>query len=533
MKGKIKKVVSENYRIITVISIISFFVILSGTIFVLNYLNTNPENSNNHNPTSDSDVFDGYNLFVLERKQRDNNLRSLELLITDMDGEVIVSKPYTEEPHGLDVYPVELFNTTTVLLGAEDGAVLWNFVTNVTLDLNFKGHHDLEYNVNNDTFFTMSWYSTVMPDGHKYGFDRIHEYDWQGNEKWSLNTRDFVNTSWWCPYQDLYTGERRDLTHGNTVFYNSEEDVIYYLSRNCNTFFKIDHKTKEILWALGEYGDFSLFDQYGNKRDHLFFHAHSVEKIDNDTFILFDNDMHNQTKRDNHRSRILELVVDETSMTARESWIWAAPEEYYSDIWGDADRLPNGNRLGTFGTHTHPDTNIGPRLVEVNASGDIVWELNFPTSEEFEYGIYRMERFRFTPTINFTDWTMMMNNVTVNWQTWYNFRTKHPVQGSYKIYLDDLLVKNESHMFEKWWLPSSLTVNLGQLTPGVHNVTAIITDTGGNSAINTVIIHIPSAFDSLRDEPMVFGLTESRKRFPRMLIILSASFQTFVLFVYV
>ena len=172
--------------------------------------------------------------------------------------------------------------------------------------------------------------------------------------------------------------------------------------------------------------------------------------------------------------------------------------------------------MGTFGTHTHPDTNIGPRLVEVNASGDIVWELNFPISEEFEYGIYRMERFRFTPTINFTDWTMTTNNVTVNWQTWYNFRTKHPVQGSYKIYLDDLLVKNESHMFEKWWLPSSLTVNLGQLNPGVHNVTAIITDTGGNSAINTVTIQIPSAFDSLRDEPTIFELTESRKRFPRM-----------------
>ncbi|MFW9904931.1 MAG: aryl-sulfate sulfotransferase, partial [Candidatus Thorarchaeota archaeon] len=246
MKDRVKKVVLDHYRAISILSIISLLIVISGTIFILNYLNTNPENSNNHNNphTSETNAFDGYNLFVLERKRQDNQTRSLELLITDMEGEVIVSKPYTKEPLGLDVYPVELFNTTTVLLGAEDGAVLWNFITNTTLDLDFYGHHDLEYNINNDTFFTMSWYSTKMPDGNKYGFDRILEYDYHGNQKWILDTRDFVNISWWCPYQDMYTGERRDLTHGNTVFYDSEEDVIYYMSRNCNTFFKIDHKTK-------------------------------------------------------------------------------------------------------------------------------------------------------------------------------------------------------------------------------------------------------------------------------------------------
>ncbi|UCG04100.1 MAG: aryl-sulfate sulfotransferase [Candidatus Heimdallarchaeota archaeon] len=519
MENSIKRFVSDHYRSILILSIISFFVVLSGTIYVLNYLTTNSENNDtNHHHTSGTDTFDGYNIFVLERKRQDNQLRSLELLITDMKGEVIVSKNYTKEPRGLDVYPVELFNTTTVLLGDDDGAVLWNFITNTTLDLGFNGHHDLEYNVNNNTFFTMSWYSTEMPDGYKYGFDRIHEYDWKGNQRWSLNTRDFVNTSWWCPYQDRY-GERRDLTHGNTVFYDCDEDVIYYLSRNCNTFFKIDHKTKEVLWALGEYGDFDLYDLQGNPQDHLFFHAHSVEKIDSNTFILFDNDMHNQTKRDNHRSRIVEITIDETSMTAHESWSWAAPEEYYSDIWGDADRLPNGNRLGTFGTQTHPNTDIGPRLVEVNETGDILWELNFPTTEKYKYGIYRMERFRFTPTINSTDWTTTGSNVTVNWQTWYNFRTKHPTQGSYKIYLDGLLVENDSHIFNKWWLPSTLSVTLSQLPPGIHNVTAIIADEGGNIAKSTVTIHALVALHLFRDGPMIIELAASRLEFFEVPII--------------
>ncbi|MFW9906026.1 MAG: aryl-sulfate sulfotransferase, partial [Candidatus Thorarchaeota archaeon] len=294
---------------------------------------------------------------------------------------------------------------------------------------------------------------------------------------------------------------------------DSEEDVIYYMSRNCNTFFKIDHKTKEILWALGEHGDFTLFDQKGNQRNYLFFHAHSVEKIANNKFILFDNDMHNQTKRDNHRSRILELVINETSLTANESWAWTAPEEYYSDIWGDADRLPNGNRLGTFGSETHPNTDIGPRLVEVNTSGDIVWEMNFPTTEEYFYGIYRMERFRFTPTINLTNWTTTTNEATINWNTWYNFRIKYPVQGSYKIYLDGLLIRSGSHTFNKWWLPSNLTVSLDQLSPGKHNVTAIIADAEGNSVADTVTIHITTAFYCIQNESVILELTMLNQKF--------------------
>lgn len=510
MKSTVKKVVFDHYRAIAVLSIFFLFLIFSGTIFVLNYLSVNINKPDNHHHTSDSDVFDGYNLFVLQKKNQQNQSdTSLTLLITDMEGEVVIAKDYLKEPRGLDVYPVELFNATTVLLGDDDGAVLWNFVTNTTHDLGFRGHHDLEYNVNNDTFFTMSWYSTTMPDGYKYGFDRMIEYNWYGSQKWFLNTRDFINTSWWCPHKDSY-GEIRDLTHGNTVFYDSEEDVLYYLSRNCNTFFKIDHKTKNILWALGEHGNFTLFDQRGKERDNLFFHAHSVEKIDNNTFILFDNDSHNQTKRDNHRSRIVEIEVDETSMIARESWAWAAPEEYYSDIWGDADRLPNGNRLGAFGTNTHPNTDIGPRLVEVNETGDIIWELNYPTTDKYMYGIYRMERFRFTPTINLTEWTTTTDNATLNWQTWYNFRTKHAVQGTNEIYFDGILIQKDSHMFNKWWLPSNLTITLNSLPPGTHNVTAVVIDEAGNIASNSVTIHIAVAFYLFRDGPTIIELADSR-----------------------
>lgn len=508
----------NNYRVLTVVTIIILFVVISGTIYYLNIVGKNPENDNNKpNPDGEpnSDIFDGYNLFVLQKKGQENNSKSLTLLITDMEGKVIIEKDYLKKPRGLDVYPVELFNATTVLLGADDGAVLWNFVTNTTFDLGFSGHHDLEYNANNDSFFTMSWYSINLTgiDMNIYGFDRINEYDWQGRLQWSLDTREFIFPRMWCPLQDSY-GKTRDLTHGNTVFYDSEEDVVYYLSRNCNTFFKIDHKTKEVLWALGEYGDFQLFDQQGSPKKNLFFHAHSVEKIDTNTFILFDNDKHNQTNPVNFRSRIVEITVNETSMTANESWVWTAPVEYYTDIWGDADRLPNGNRLGTFGTQTHPDTNIGPRLVEVNDSGEIVWEMDFLTTDDYMYGIYSMERFRFTPSISSPAdvWALVIDNVTVNWQTWYNFRAKQRMQGSYMVYLNDTLIESELHVFEKWWLPSDLTVRLDNLPPGAYNMTVVLADEVENTIRDSVTIHVSTSFHIVRNDPTSFEVNTERSK---------------------
>ncbi|MFX1284472.1 MAG: aryl-sulfate sulfotransferase [Promethearchaeota archaeon] len=489
MTNSIKNTLLNNYQVLIVLSIITLFTIISGVIYYLSLIEENQEEENNPSDEINSPVFDGYNLFVLEDKNLLTLNRSLKLLITDMEGEVIIEKDYLKEPRGLDVYPVELFNTTTVLLGADDGAVLWNFVTNTTYDLGFEGHHDLEYNVNYNTFFTMSWYATEI-DGILYGFDVIKEYDWQGNLQWSLDTREFVSPTMWCPFQDSY-GEIRDLTHGNTVFYDSEEDIIYYNSRNCNTFWKIDHKTGRILWALGEYGDFQLFDRRGNLREHLFFHAHSVEKIDANTFILFDNDMHNQTDPTNFRSRILEIVVNETTMTANESWVWAAPVEYYTNIWGDADRLPNGNRLGTFGTETHPNTDIGPRLVEVTNEGEIVWELTYRTTEDYMYGIYRMERFRFTPTLSSQPNIKMVStdSVNVSWQTWFNFRTKQQMKGLYAIFFDGTLIDSGLYTFEKWWLPSNLDVSLNNLSPRKHNLTVVLSDMMGGSTRNSVIIH--------------------------------------------
>jgi hypothetical protein len=76
-------------------------------------------------------------------------------------------------------------------------------------------------------------------------------------------------------------------------------------------------------------------------------------------------------------------------MTAWISWKWTGPEEYYSAIWSDADRLPNGNRMGTFGTPEHVLENTsGAVIVEVNEEGEVVREYIFQRG----WGIYRVQQ---------------------------------------------------------------------------------------------------------------------------------------------
>jgi len=304
---------------------------------------------------------------------------------------------------------------------------------------------------------------------------------------WELNSSSFVPYDWWSG--ELTTTGNMDVTHSNSVFWDIEDDMIYLNIRNLNTFFKIDHKTGEVLWGLGEHGDFTLFDHYGIQRQNLFYHSHALKKVDNSTFILFDNDYLNKTNANNHRSRLLEITINETTMTANISWVWTGVDEYYSAYWGDVDRLPNGNRFGAFGTQTHPGTDIGPRFVEVNEAGEIVWEMYYKGGK---YGIYRAERYRQSPILSTPEdkMTAIGDPIRITWQTWYNFRSKITMKGSYKLYRDGNAINDGEVVFDKFWRPTNLTFDLNSLEQGKYIFTLVVADEGGHTAEDTVIVYV-------------------------------------------
>ncbi len=447
-------------------------------------------------------AFDGYNLFVLLRVDQDTLDREFFMLIVDMNGTVILEEKLHDNWLVADC-PAEFIDPSTILVRANDTAAIYDLTDGSMTLLPFEGHHEFEYNPIDDTFFTFH-YNIVEIDGEDYRYDTLLEFNRQGDIVWSFDVSSLVGVNQSCPYQDFLWGYP-DISHSNTIYYDVEEDSIYLNLRNANTFWKIDHSSSDVIWGLGEYGNFSLFNERGQQADNLFFHAHAVERIGDNSFILFDNDYHNQTDEWNQVSRIVEISIDEDTMTASTSWVWDSETEYCSHLWGDADRLPNGNRLGVFGMPYRYNTPFGGRLVEVNEDHEIVWEMSFFSNESYRYGIYRNERFQFQPILQVLDDgnTYSEGDITIDWQAWFNYRPKRDIEGSYDLYVDDVLIQDGEVIFDRYWRPTTLSHAFQNLSLGTHNVTLVVWDGYGHSSRISSEINVTFAVTTI----VLFGVT--------------------------
>jgi hypothetical protein len=385
---------------------------------------------------------------------------------------------------------MDFVSPTTLLVGHPFNVALVNLYTGTTRFLNFHGHHEYEYNPNNETVFTFKYNQKVI-DNETYLYDLINEYDLNGNLVWSLDVSEFITPDMWCPYEDLFMGYP-DITHSNTVFYDADEDVIYYNPRNVNTFYKIDHKTGDVIWGVGEYGNFTMYDIFGVEVDHLFFHPHSLERVDDDTYILFDNDHHNQNFEGNHKSRMIEITIDEDTMEAHATWVWRGTDKHWSFLWGDADRLPNGNRLGVFGAASHPGYEHGAHLIEVTEDGDIAWQFTFRTNELYRYGVYRMERFHYTPILLSPAQLHFEpeEEVILEWQAFYNYRPRKTVEGNFTFGNSTTHLDSGTFLYDRFWRPSPLRFNLGVLETGEYEFTLEIENDIGQKTNDTVIVDV-------------------------------------------
>ncbi|MFX0054611.1 MAG: aryl-sulfate sulfotransferase [Promethearchaeota archaeon] len=436
-------------------------------------------------------AFEGYNAFVLRERDLENRQNNQTLIICDMDGNVHYERILTNSSvYELADLSMDFVSPTTLLVGYPFNVALVNLYTGTTRYLNCYGHHEYEYNPNNDTVFTFK-YNQIVIDNATCLFDLIHEYDLNGNLVWSLDVSEFITPEMWCPYGDLFGGYP-DITHSNTLFYDADEDMIYYNARNVNTFYKIDHKTGEVIWGLGEYGNFTMYDSFGVEVDHLFFHPHSLERVDDNTFILFDNDHHNQNFEGNHKSRMIEITIDEDTMEAHLTWAWRGTDIHWSFLWGDADRLPNGNRLGVFGAASRPGYEHGAHLIEVTEEGDIAWQFTFRTNELYRYGVYRMERFHYAPILLSPTHLHFEpeEEVILQWQAFYNYRPRKTVEGNYTFRNGTNQLDSGTFPYDRFWRPALLSFNLGVLELGEHEFTLEIENDIGQKTNDTVIVDV-------------------------------------------
>lgn len=316
------------------------------------------------------------------------------LLVMKTNSEVINFR----ESNDASYWAVKQISPDELLFQGEPGAWIgnhiWNLKTNQTTDLpDFGGHHDIEYNPETKTYITPVSYERNI-NGTNVLYDKIVEFNSNGTALWSWDTYPYFSLDMACPFNDtwFYNGQwLPDITHANSLQWDYKQNIIYLNIRNLNTFCAINKTSRELIWSCGEHGNVKLLNTEGQLVKSLWYHSHALKQVSNGVFEMFDNEFHNQTNPQNANSRIIDVTVNQTYKTAYISWSWTAPKEYWTPYWGEVDRLPNGDRLGTFGSQTHSIfwnsliNSTGAVLVEVNPKGEIVRTYTFPEG----WGIYR------------------------------------------------------------------------------------------------------------------------------------------------
>ncbi len=266
---------------------------------------------------------------------------------------------------------------------------LWNLTSDTTEDfLEDLSEHDIQYDPVNNTFLTLQDY--VMQVGNNLILtDKIVQVDSNGNTLWTWDIYDHIPITEASSYNqtDVVNGQTvEDFSHANDLDWNYNDNVIYLNLRNTNTFYKINQTTGNIIWACGEFGNFTLLNANDKQVSSLWYGCHDVKEVAPDVFTIFDNDYDNNTNQNNCRSQMIELTLNEKNMTAYVNWSWEAPTQYWNEYGGAAVILPNGDYLGDFGdpTHQFPQNqpwnfnNTGAVLVEVNPAGQVVRTWTFP-----------------------------------------------------------------------------------------------------------------------------------------------------------
>jgi len=275
---------------------------------------------------------------------------------------------------------------------------VWNLSSNTFEDfLNVLSEHDIQYDPVDNTFLTLQDYVRQIGQ-NLILMDKVLQVDASGKILWSWDTYDHVPLSEVSPYNEtaVVNGQTvEDFTHANSLDWDYKDGIIYLNLRNTNTFYAINQTTAEVIWACGEFGNFTLLGSDGQPVASLWYGSHDLKEVAPDVFTLFNNDYANNTNFDDCRSSLMEITLNETTMTAHVDFNWEAPIQYWNAYGGANVVLPNGDFLGDFGDPTHQYTqnqpwdfnDSGAVFVEVNSADQLVRTFSFPVG----WYVYRVE----------------------------------------------------------------------------------------------------------------------------------------------
>ena len=243
----------------------------------------------------------------------------------------------------------------------------------------YEVHHSI-IKSENDTYFFLDAITETLPcpdecsptapDNLSWVGDKIIEVDLEGNLIWEWSTFDYISqleyNPQWLPQAEA--SGNFDWTHGNSVFFNKNDSIVYVSLRNINRISAIDYNTKEILWDIAD-PSYMVETPFG--ADFEFSHQHSAQITDTGTLIFFDNGRDS----DPELSKCMEIGLN-NNREPELVWEYVLPDSMLTLSRGECKRLENGNTLISAGRSGN--------IIEVNNEGEIVWhfwaqtELNVP-----------------------------------------------------------------------------------------------------------------------------------------------------------
>jgi arylsulfate sulfotransferase len=188
-----------------------------------------------------------------------------------------------------------------------------------------------------------------------------------------------------------------DWTHSDALLYSADDHDLLLSVRNQNWIIKIDFKdaagTGDVLWRLGEGGDFRLIG--GVDPTDWFYAQHGMNFFGEATSGVFelglldDGDDRMFPPGINCGtegappclySTVPVFQIDESSMTATIVYRYSAPASYYSFFGGQADRLANGDIEADFAATQSGAVvqEFQPGSTVVETSPQIVWQALSP-----------------------------------------------------------------------------------------------------------------------------------------------------------
>ncbi len=201
--------------------------------------------------------------------------------------------------------------------------------------------------------------------------------------------------SWHLFDHQAPAGTRGDVCHGNAMTLDETNDVLYY---NCRFLglLKVDRTTGNIVWRLGGSYDTTTYgpgDFSFSPPESQFSDTHDPEVHADGTILVYDNGGYDNHSSGVYHSRVVEYQVDPAAKTATRTFEFPGTfnadawytSNWYSIIFGDADRLPNGNILVDAPVFTAGQAS---RAFEVTRQGEVVWQIALPSG----FASYRAER---------------------------------------------------------------------------------------------------------------------------------------------